>query len=59
MVTRPWPASSSSPATPQLDHSRATRALVEAAARQPAAQVAVRDLQALYPDYPIDVVTEQ
>jgi hypothetical protein len=32
---------------------------VEAAARQPAAQVAVRDLQALYPDYPIDVVTEQ
>lgn len=46
-------------AHPQLDHSRATRALMEAAARLPAAQVQVRDLYALYPDYLIDVATEQ
>ncbi len=46
-------------AHPQLEHSRATRALAEAAARLPAAQVEVRDLYALYPDYWIDVATEQ
>lgn len=46
-------------AHPQMEHSRATRALMEAAARLPAAQVAVRDLYALYPDYWIDVPAEQ
>ena len=46
-------------AHPQLEHSRATRALMEAAARLPAGHVEVRDLYALYPDYLIDVATEQ
>lgn len=46
-------------AHPQLAHSRATRALMEAAARLPAAQVDVRDLYALYPDYLIDIAAEQ
>lgn len=46
-------------AHPQLDHSRATRALMEAAARLDPARVQVRDLYALYPDYFIDVATEQ
>lgn len=46
-------------AHPQIEHSRATRALMEAAARLPATQVEVRDLYALYPDYFIDVATEQ
>jgi glutathione-regulated potassium-efflux system ancillary protein KefF len=46
-------------AHPQLDHSRATRTLMEAAARLDPARVAVRDLYALYPDYFIDVATEQ
>lgn len=46
-------------AHPQMDHSRATRALMEAAARLPAGQVAVRDLYALYPDYLVDVAAEQ
>jgi glutathione-regulated potassium-efflux system ancillary protein KefF len=46
-------------AHPQLEHSRATRALMRAAARLPAQQVEVRDLYALYPDYLIDVDAEQ
>ena len=46
-------------AHPQLDHSRATRTLMEAAARLDPARVAVRDLYALYPDYFIDVAAEQ
>jgi glutathione-regulated potassium-efflux system ancillary protein KefF len=44
-------------AHPQMDHSRATRTLMEAAARLPG--VEVRDLYALYPDYFIDVAAEQ
>ena len=44
---------------PQLDHSRATRGLMNAAARLDPARVQVRDLYALYPDYFIDVATEQ
>ena len=46
-------------AHPQLDHSRATRGLMNAAARLDPARVQVRDLYALYPDYFIDVATEQ
>ena len=46
-------------AHPQLDHSRATRSLMEAAARLDPARVQVRDLYALYPDYCIDVAAEQ
>jgi glutathione-regulated potassium-efflux system ancillary protein KefF len=46
-------------AHPQMDHSRATRALAEAAARLDPARVQVRDLYALYPDYFIDVAAEQ
>jgi len=46
-------------AHPQLDHSRATRTLMQAAARLDPARVAVRDLYALYPDYFIDVSAEQ
>ena len=46
-------------AHPQLDHSRATRSLMNAAARLDPARVQVRDLYALYPDYFIDVATEQ
>ncbi len=46
-------------AHPQLEHSRATRALMEAAGRLPAEQVEVRDLYALYPDYLVDTATEQ
>ena len=46
-------------AHPQLDHSRATRSLMDAAARLDPARVQVRDLYALYPDYFIDVATEQ
>jgi glutathione-regulated potassium-efflux system ancillary protein KefF len=50
-------------AHPQLEHSRTTRRLMQAA-EQAAAQseeprIAVRDLYALYPDYLIDVPTEQ
>jgi glutathione-regulated potassium-efflux system ancillary protein KefF len=45
-------------AHPQLDHSRVTRSLMQAA-RTAGAQVAVRDLYALYPDYFIDVAAEQ
>jgi glutathione-regulated potassium-efflux system ancillary protein KefF len=46
-------------AHPQLEHSRATRSLMEAAARLDPARVQVRDLYALYPDYFIDVAAEQ
>ena len=46
-------------AHPQLDHSRATRSLMDAAARLDPARVQVRDLYALYPDYCIDVAIEQ
>lgn len=45
-------------AHPQLEHSRANRAMAEAA-RAAGARVAVRDLYALYPDYVIDVEAEQ
>ncbi len=46
-------------AHPQLDHSRATRALMRAAAALDPARVRVHDLYAHYPDYYIDVATEQ
>jgi glutathione-regulated potassium-efflux system ancillary protein KefF len=46
-------------AHPQMEQSRATRALMEAAARLDPARVQVRDLHALYPDYWIDVSAEQ
>jgi len=46
-------------AHPQLEHSRVTRRLMEAAARADPARVAVRDLYALYPDYYIDTAAEQ
>ena len=46
-------------AHPQLDQSRATRALMQAAAHLDSSHVQVRDLYALYPDYFIDVATEQ
>lgn len=46
-------------AHPQLEHSRATLSLMEAAARLDPSKVAVRDLYALYPDYFIDVAAEQ
>ena len=46
-------------AHPQLEHSRATRSLMQAAARLDPARVEVRDLYALYPDFFIDVATEQ
>ena len=45
-------------AHPQLEHSRANRAMA-AAARAAGPRVAVRDLYALYPDYAIDVEAEQ
>ena len=43
-------------AHPQLEHSRANRALADAAR---AADVEVRDLYACYPDYLVDVAAEQ
>jgi glutathione-regulated potassium-efflux system ancillary protein KefF len=46
-------------AHPQIEHSRATRALMQAAAALPAERCEVRDLYALYPDYYIDVAAEQ
>ena len=46
-------------AHPQLEHSRATLALMEAAAHADPARIEVCDLYALYPDYFIDVATEQ
>ena len=45
-------------AHPQIDHSRVTRRLTQAAANDPA-RVAVHDLYARYPDYFIDVAAEQ
>ncbi len=44
-------------AHPQMEHSRANRVLMHAAARTP--KIAVRDLYALYPDYLIDIAAEQ
>jgi glutathione-regulated potassium-efflux system ancillary protein KefF len=49
-------------AHPQLEHSRATRALMQAAQQlqtQDTTRLQVRDLYALYPDYSIDVEAEQ
>lgn len=49
-------------AHPQLEHSRANRAMAEAARAAAAAsrgRIAVRDLYALYPDYVLDVAAEQ
>lgn len=47
-------------AHPQLEHSRVTLALMDAATQPALArQVQVRDLYALYPDYHIDVAAEQ
>ncbi len=46
-------------AHPQLEHSRVTRALMQAAARLGDERVQVRDLYALYPDFFIDVAAEQ
>ncbi len=45
-------------AHPQLEHSRVTRRLAQAAATDPA-RVAVHDLYARYPDYFIDVAAER
>lgn len=46
-------------AHPALQHSRVSRALMQAAAALDPARVAVRDLYALYPDYVVDVAAEQ
>ena len=46
-------------AHPQLEHSRATRTLMEAAAGLDAERAQLRDLYALYPDYLVDVAAEQ
>jgi glutathione-regulated potassium-efflux system ancillary protein KefF len=46
-------------AHPQIEHSRATRRAMTAAAGLDPARVRVRDLYALYPDYSIDVAAEQ
>ena len=46
-------------AHPQLEHSRATRSLMDAAQGLDPARVQVRDLYAIYPDYCIDVAAEQ
>lgn len=46
-------------AHPQLEHSRVNRSLMRTAHKLPAERVQVRDLYALYPDYLIDVETEQ
>jgi glutathione-regulated potassium-efflux system ancillary protein KefF len=46
-------------AHPHLEHSRVTRAMARAAASVAAAQIELRDLYALYPDYLIDVAAEQ
>lgn len=48
-------------AHPQLEHSRANRALADAAraAARSRGRIALRDLYALYPDYVIDVAAEQ
>lgn len=46
-------------AHPQLEHSRVTRSLMNAAARAAPERVEVRDLYALYPDYLVDSTAEQ
>jgi len=46
-------------AHPQLENSRATRSLMDAARRLDPARVKVRDLYAIYPDYCIDAAAEQ
>jgi glutathione-regulated potassium-efflux system ancillary protein KefF len=46
-------------AHPQIEHSRVTVALLQALADVDPARVKLRDLYALYPDYDIDVPTEQ
>jgi glutathione-regulated potassium-efflux system ancillary protein KefF len=46
-------------AHPQQQHSRVNHALMRAASAAAPARVEVRDLYALYPDYLIDVATEQ
>lgn len=46
-------------AHPQMAHSRVTRALMHAAAGAAPERVDVRDLYALYPDYLVDVASEQ
>jgi len=49
-------------AHPQLEHSRLSRALADAAravGAEPGADIAVRDLYALYPDYLVDTAAEQ
>lgn len=46
-------------AHPQLENSRITRRLMEAAKTADPGRVEVRDLYALYPDYFIDVAAEQ
>jgi len=46
-------------AHPQLELSRTTRQMMQAAAAADPARVALRDLYALYPDYLIDVAAEQ
>ncbi len=46
-------------AHPQLEHSRVTRALLQALEAADATRIAVRPLYALYPDYYIDVAAEQ
>jgi len=46
-------------AHPHLEHSRVTRGLARAAGNTALSSVEVRDLYALYPDYLIDVATEQ
>ena len=46
-------------AHPQLDHSRVTRRLMQAAEQAAPGRVEVRDLYARYPDYFIDVDAEQ
>lgn len=46
-------------AHPQMEHSRINRALMQAAAALPGERVLVRNLYHLYPDYLIDIATEQ
>jgi glutathione-regulated potassium-efflux system ancillary protein KefF len=46
-------------AHPQQEHSRTNHALMQGAARTAPGRIEVRDLYALYPDYLIDVETEQ
>ena len=46
-------------AHPQLEHSRTTQRLLQAAVEIDPARVAVRDLYSLYPDYLVDVAAEQ